>query len=621
MTTRSLQELRADARQAASRGDLDRARTSLLGALGHTIAREDEYVAATVDAKNLLSRMGDVRGALTVDWYAGDERSQAPRLGEVPPIDRARTLLAWAERARPDAARGYYQRAADEYESAGQIARAAICREKADDFQGARTLWSRLSHIISSGGGEPYAAGLARFNLARAAKRAGDMPAAHEATVGSVHLLEEAADRYETVGQRERAFDCYQVLLAIGRESGAFEHVLEGYVNLIRILREDNLRYYALQSYEEAVSIAEKQGEVAAAATLAREMGAYARKEGLTAMANFGVLSQARLWREVARASESRGAPPEIAENAMLAAVMAFGEAGQFQKVAELYGEIGQLPLAESRRDHYARAKNRYAGAADLRIDASPLPSHLRHEIGYPDVWHVDLVEWEQKGSAAEACADVILDPAWSEVTRRRATVGRLAALALEDLLAKPGPHDAALVQNLAISVADQLSQVELYVILSPLEHLFRRPEAPVRNAVVRALSKFLFKRSFITLRAGLADSDKSVAEESAKALEMLHFPHAYDPLARIYRESQSPRARVSALRALSKIDSIEAAELLVGVIENDGRDERAAVVDSLRRARGTKFIEVARAQFPRMNPPAQAAVRELLQSRGVAVG
>lgn len=621
MTTRSLQELRAEAKNAASRGDLDRARLALIAALGHTIAREDEYVAATTDAKNILLKMGDVRGALTADWYAGDERSQGPLLEKVPAVDRARTLLAWAERGRPDAARRHYERAADEYESAGLIARAAICRERADDFQRARTLWSRLSHVITSGGAEPYAAGLACFNLARAAKRTGDEAAALEATVASVHLLEEAADRYETIGQRERAFDCYQVLLAIGRDSGAFEHVLEGYVNLIRILREDNLRYYALQSYEEAVNIAEKQGEVAAAATLAREMGAYARKEGLTAMANFGVLSQARLWRAVARAALGRGSPPEIAENAMLAAVMAFGEAGQFQKVAELYGEIGQLPLAESRREHYARAVHRYHGATDLRIDASPLPSHLRHEIGYPDVWHVDLVEWEQKGSASEACADVILDPAWSEVTRRRATVGRLAGLALEDLLASPGPHDPTVVQNLAISVAEQLSQVELYVILSPIEHLFRRPEAAVRNAVVRALSKFLFKRSFITLRGGLADADKGVAEEAAKALEMLHFPHAFDPLARIYRESQSPRARVSALRALAKIDSIEAAELLVGVIENDGRDERAAVVDSLRRARGTKFIEVARSQLPRMNGPAQAAVRELLQARGVAIG
>ena len=66
-----------------------------------------------------------------------------------------------------------------------------------------------------------------------------------------------------------------------------------------------------------------------------------------------------------------------------------------------------------------------------------------------------------------------------------------------------------------------------------------------------RALSKFLFKRSFIR-GAGLADSDKSVAEESAKALEMLHFPRVRSA-GPIYRESQSPRARVSALRALSK--------------------------------------------------------------------
>jgi hypothetical protein len=50
--------------------------------------------------------------------------------------------------------------------------------------------------------------------------------------------------------------------------------VLEGFVNVIRILREDHLRYYALQSYEEAVAAAEKQGEVSAAATLAREMSA-----------------------------------------------------------------------------------------------------------------------------------------------------------------------------------------------------------------------------------------------------------------------------------------------------------------------------------------------------------
>ena len=79
----------------------------------------------------------------------------------------------------------------------------------------------------------------------------------------------------------------------------------------------------------EAVSAAEKQGEKAAAATLAREMSLYARKEGLVAVANWGQLLQARLWQEVAKVAKERGVPAEIAENALLAAVIALGEAGQ----------------------------------------------------------------------------------------------------------------------------------------------------------------------------------------------------------------------------------------------------------------------------------------------------
>ncbi|NUP08305.1 MAG: HEAT repeat domain-containing protein [Polyangiaceae bacterium] len=615
---RPLHELTSEANSAAQRGDEVRARQALYAALGHTVVREDEYVGVTAAAKNILLRLGDARGALTTDWYAGNDRSQKALLEKVPPTDRARSYLSWADRAAQDPrrTRDLYARAADEYEAAGLIARAAICREKAEDFPRARALWSRLSHVLSQQGHDLYAAGLARFNLARTSNKTSDPAAAREATVESVHLLEEAADRYETIGQRERAFDCFQVLIAIGRESGEFEHVLEGYVNVIRILREDHLRYYALQSYEEAVEAAEKQGEASAAATLAREMSSYAKKEGLVSIANFGIMTQARLWREVARRAVERGSPAEIAENAMLAAVMAFGEAGQFQKVAELYRELGALPLAESRRKHYARATNRYQGAADLRVDAAPLPAHLRHEVGYPEVWHVDLVEWEQQGSASEACGDVILDPSWTEVTRRRAVLARLSALSFEQQLASTAPPDQAATIQLATALADQLSQVELYTILSPLEHLYRRPEPAVRLSVMRALSRFLYKRTFITLREGLTDPDKSVAEEAARAVEELRFPHAFDPLARIYRESSTSRARVSALRALAKIDTVEVAEMLLGVIEHDGRDERIAAVEALKRARGTKFVEIARAQLAHMAPQAQQTIREILQVR-----
>ncbi|MBL9028375.1 MAG: HEAT repeat domain-containing protein [Myxococcales bacterium] len=620
MSTRPIHELRSEAHAAASRGDMAHARGVLYAALGHTIAREDEYAATTVDLRNLLARMGDTRGALTVDWYAGSDRSQRPLLERVPPVDRARTMLAWADRSGGgERARPLYAKAADEYEAAGLVARAAIAREKAEDFTRARALWSRLSQVLSGSGEDLYAAGLARFNLARTSGKTGEASAAREATVGAVHLLEEAADRYETIGQRERAFDCFQVLIAIGRESGEFEHVLEGYVNVIRILREDHLRYYALQSYEEAVQAAEKQGETAAAATLAREMASYARKEGLPSIANFGMLTQAKLWRDLAGLSASRGAPPEIAENALLAAVIAFGESGQFQRVAEVYRDLAQLPLQESRRKHYERAVSRYQGATDLKIDAAALPAHLRHDTGYPDVWHVDLVEWEQQGSASEACADIILDSSWTEVTRRRSLVARLTALALEAHLGQGPIADAGVTANLAGHLCDQLSQVELYTILSPLERLYHRPEPQIRAAVMRALARFMYKRTFITLRDGLADKDKNVAEEAAKAVEELRFPHAFDPLARIYRESSSPRARISALRALSKVDTVEAAEMLLGVIEHDGRDERTAAVEALKRSRGTKFVDLARSQLPRLTGPGQAAVREVLATRGIA--
>jgi hypothetical protein len=408
------------------------------------------------------------------------------------------------------------------------------------------------------------------------------------------------------------------VLIAVGRESGEFEHVLEGYVNVIRILREDHLRYYALQSYEEAVAAAEKQGETSAAATLAREMAAYARKEGLPAVANFAMLTQARLWQKVSAGTLQRGAPTEIGENALLAAVIAFGEAGQYRKVGEVYRGLAELPLEESRKKHYARARARYDDAQDLPIDAAPLPAHLRHEVGFPEVWHVDLVEWEQAGSAAQAAGDVVLDPSqWSEVTRRRAMLARLTALSLEAQEAAAGVERAP--GGMYVALADQLSIVELYTILSPLEHLFRRPEVAVRVAVVRALSRFLYKRTFITLREALADPDATVVQEAARALEELRFPHAFDPLARIYRESQSSAVRASAVRALSKIDTFEAAEMLLGIIRHDGTEERSAAVEALKRARGMKFVDLARGALAELSGPAQAAVRDVLQGRGVS--
>jgi hypothetical protein len=601
--------LRERARQAAARGDLDAAANALVTAAVQTHISEQDYVSILRPLEDVLIRRRDFRSALTVLFYlawsdpAAWSRA-AQILPHVPPVDRARAL----------AAQGQSANAATEMENAGLVAAAAIYREKAEDWQGARALWSRLAQV-ATGGADAYNVALVQFNLARCARQCSDARQAREAIVAAVRLLEEAADHFESIGQRERAFDCFQVLVQIGRESKMFEDVLEGFVNCIRILREDHLKYFALQYFEDALTSAKEQKELSAAATLAREAAEYSRALGLASASAHYTVQQADLWRTVAQQHTERGAPPEIAENALLSAVLAFGEVGHFTRVGELYAELAQMDLEPARREHYARAAKRYQGVRDESVEAAPLPAHLRQENHFPDVWHVDVIEWEQQGSAAEACADVLLDKRWPDLIRRKALLGRLTAFAVEQR-----PDDGAqAVVTARVRLAEQLAQLQLYAVLSPLEKLFERPEKAVKMAVLAAMQTLFFKRSFVTVRAGLRSPDPQIVDQAAKAVESLYFQHAFDPLARIVREHNQPGVRAAALRALARIDTVEAAEFLLGVLDHGAPADRAAALEGLKRARGARFVELAKSALPTSPPPVQQALREILRARGFA--
>jgi len=604
-----LYHLRERARASLARNDLDDAANALVAAAQQTHVAEHDYVSVLRPLVDVLARRGDLRSALTVQWYLawgepdGWRRAQGMLQG-VPPVDRARTLGTMGDMAG----------AAREMENAGLVAAAAIYREKAEDWKGARALWSRLGQVASTGA-DAYNAALVQFNLARCAKLCKDQRQSREATVAAVRLLEEAADHFESVGQRERAFDCFQVLVQIGRESNMFEDVLEGYVNCIRILREDHLKYFALQYFEDALGAAREKGELSAAATLAREASDYARALGMPASAAHYTIVQAELWRDVARQHIERGAPAEIAENALLAAILAFGEVGQYQRVGKLYEELGVMELEDARRKHYTRAAQRYAGVRDDTIDSAPLPAHLRQDNHFPDVWHVDLLEWEQKGSAAEACADVLLDKRWPDLIRRKAMLARLTAFAVE---LRPDDATPAAI-GARVRLAEQLAQLQLYAVLSPLEALFQRQERQTKVAVLAAMQTLFFKRSFITVRTGLRDTDPAVVEQAAKAVESLYFQHAFDPLSRIVREAPQPAVRAAALRALARVDTMEAAEFLMGVLEHGAPADRAAAVEGLKRSRGARFIELARSQMHGSTPEVQGALRNILSARGIA--
>jgi tetratricopeptide (TPR) repeat protein len=602
--------LRDRAKAATARGDFDVALAALLAAAAQTHVSEHDYLAVLRPLEELLARRGNPRGALTVLCYLAATEPAAWRrasalMAAVPPVDRARVL----------AAQGLMSEAAREMEDAGLVAAAAICREHAKEWPAARALWSRLAHLTERGD-DAYVAALVRFNLARCARQCGDAAQAREAMVASVRLVEEAADHFESVGLRERAFDCFGVLVQIGRESGAFEDVLEGYVNCVRILREDHLKYFALEYFEEAIAAATEREETSAAATLTREAAEYAQSLGLASAASGYAVQQARLWQALARQHLARKAPPEIAENALLASILAYGEVGQWASVGAIYRELSALDLDPSRREHYARVALRYASMADESLETSSVLAHpLRQDTHFTEVWHVDVVEWEQRGSAAEACADVLLDKRWPDLIRRKAMLARLTALPLEE---RPDDESTAM-QDARLRLAEQLAQLQLYAVLSPLERLFARDERRVKVAVLQSLQTLFFKRSFVTVRAGLRDPDATVAEQACKAVETLYFPHAVDPLSRILRESPDAAPRAAALRALSRIDTLEAADILLGVLEHGAPADRLAALAALKSTRGSRFVELARGMLQSAKQPLRGDLIEVLTARGLA--
>ena len=146
--------------------------------------------------------------------------------------------------------------AAREMEGAGLLAAAAILpREGQGLAGGARPLVAARARAAERGD-DAYVAALVHFNLARCARQCGDAPQAREAIVACVRLLEEAADHFEVGGQRERAFDCFQVLVQIGRERRGVRGRARGLRQLHPHPARRPPQYFALQYFDEAIAAA-----------------------------------------------------------------------------------------------------------------------------------------------------------------------------------------------------------------------------------------------------------------------------------------------------------------------------------------------------------------------------
>ena len=107
--------------------------------------------------------------------------------------------------------------------------------------------------------------------------------------------------------------------------------------------------------------------------------------------------------------------------------------------------------------------------------------------------------------------------------------------------------------------------------------------------------------------------------QQAARAVEMLYFQHAFDPLARIVREAPQAPIRAAALSALARVDTLEAAEFMLGILEHGAPQDRVAALESLKRTKGMKFVDLARSEMGGVAAPVQQALREVLRARGIA--
>lgn len=572
--------------------------------------RHSQAATLALDAASMEgSSAGDVRAAFAVLREALTHGHRPRALCALLTYDReleAAQRLATEPRdeARVWSVRGDATKAADAFERAGWFAHAATRFEGAGTLARAFEAWSKLERDGRLRR-DAYVHGLVLHNLSRVARGLGEAARAQALHGASVRRLEEAAFAFEEAGLRERAFDCHQVLIALGR-GGAFENLAEGYLNAIRVLAADDLRFFALQYYEDFAKLASERREFQASAATLRDAAEYARRQGLPFADHYRV-EAARAYRAAAEALGAAGAPPALLENAGLAAAESFVDAGSFSEARAVYDSLANAPLPDARRARYAALAARLEGAIDPPWKSGGLPAYLRSDAGYVDVWFVDVEEWEARGAPEEVMAKLAYDPRVPEPNRRYALLARVALLAASD----PGSPETL------VSVAPWIAATGAYDALGPLEVMLDSRNATVRRAVAAGLRRLFFKRSFGAVERCLSDPNAEVRREAIEAVRALHFPHAIEPLARFVRQSRDAQVRVAALGALGRIATRGAVEELIAAAGIATSEERAVIRQALTRVPLGDTATILRDASVRASPSVAALLAEVLDARG----
>jgi tetratricopeptide (TPR) repeat protein len=513
----------------------------------------DEWLRALIECLRHLNRHDEVAacqaylGALPIPSHEALSAAVAKaRAGDLRSLSQVRLWGIALSRS------GHSNIAAKCFGVAAMPVHQAIELERSRQDHEASQIWAKLLNGDRLAD-HPYEAALVRINLGLCLHRLGE-PEARNALAEAMRAVEEVADRYESEGLRERAFDCYQLLGRIGLETDTFENVAEGYLNSVRILRDDGLKLDALRLYEGLVGYAKRSHEYHAAAGILREAAEFCVKMGLSYGDDLRWRC-AEAWVGAAEAARNAELPLQIVENAYLSAAEAFVSVRAFRQVATVYQALAALDGKNS--DRYQRLLTRLGHRPEDPPRPIPVPEYIKRLPDYEEVWYVDLAEWEIDGDPMLVAGGILADRRFPDYVRRHALLLVLDLVRQVDKM--------SLVETIR-----RLEAIRAYPVLDVLEHLFRRGDATIQREVCSVLGSFRFKRTFTLIWSALASDEPSVRLEAAKSVSRLYFSHAFDRLRKIYERRDWPEpelARSNALAAIGKINSAEAVEYLCQVM------------------------------------------------------
>lgn len=569
-----------------------------------------------------------VRAALPYIYLGQYRRAQA-LLPAGRSVERAYLRLWEAEAATRQAGASpdprQRENIAELYATAGQAllqarcpVQAALAYQAAGRLDAALACWQQ---VLADSRLPPYQQALVRVNLslAWAADRSTPDRAAHREAAAAQQLLEEVADDAERCGERERALDCYRVLLQLGQALGRFENVAEGYLNCIRILKEEQLRLHALRYYEDFARVGTALGEHHTVAQVCREAASSLDRRGLDPALRRRYLRQAaEAAMAAAKQLHGQGGAASLCEHAYLSAIESWNALDEFAQVRDCFAALAELPLPAAQRERYLRLTASYpktAAPAPVPASAEALPTFLRQEQAYPPVWLLDLVEWEAAGDPAAVCLALLGDPQRATVTRRQALWGLLLTHA-----PRRGEPEEQRRQQLALVGA--LSNLRAYEALRPLERLYTEslpragtPDelAEVRAAILAAPPKLLFKRALYLVLRGLDDPHPQVRLHALQSLARLSFPDAIAPLCRLFRERADPAARSAVLQSLGRAYDLRAGEFLLEVLRHEPEPLRSEARQLLLRSDNRELVPLVRRALELERGPARPALAAVL--------